>query len=266
MKASDLAASNPSRMSELTRRRFIQAAALSPLVALLPRGMIAKALAAPATQPFEFFDAHQAAVVREATARLIPGPADDPLEAGHPGAREANVVRYIDVLLAAFSHSPPRIHAGGPWSNRSGGDQDYMATFVSLSPFQEASWRKRIADLQEKYRKGIKALDAAAGGDFASASHDAQDSALAGAGKFLNLLFVHAIEGFLSVPEYGGNQDLVGWKEISFRGDTQPRGYTAEELVEKQFDPVVPDALILAAMAHLDLAAPHIATRGHSGR
>jgi len=254
-------------MPELSRRRFIQAAALSPLVAFLPRGTIAQALAAPAAQPFEFFNAHQAGVIREATARMIPGPLDDPLEAGHPGAREANVVRYIDVLLAAFSHDPPRIHASGPWSDRSGGDEDYMENFVPLTPFQEATWRKRIAGLQVMYRNGIAALDAAAGGDYAGASAGKKDSTLNDAGDFRDVLFVHAIEGFLSVPEYGGNQDLVGWKEISWKGDSQPRGYTAAEIGESDgLDPVVPDVLVASVMANLDIAALAIAARRRGGR
>ena len=255
-------------MPELSRRRFIQAAALSPLVAYLPRGMIANALAAPSAQPFEFFTPHQADVVREATARLIPGPSDDPLEAGHPGAREANVVRYIDVLLAAFAHTPPKIFAGGPWSDRSGGDENYMADFVALSPYQEAAWRKRITAMQATYKAGIAALDQSAGGDFTQASPDDQDSILAqDAGDFLTVLFVHAIEGFLSAPEYGGNQNLVGWKEIKFKGDTQPRGYTAAEIGESDgLDPLIPDILVSAVLANLELAAPHIATRVHRGR
>jgi len=236
--------SNPFSMPELSRRRFIQAAALSPLVAFLPRGMIAQALAAPTAEPFEFFDAHQAA-----------------------GAREAKVVRYIDVLLAAFSHDPARIHASGPWSDRSGGDEDYMANFVPLSPFQEASWRKRIAALQQMYRTGIVALDAAAGGDYSTASASKKDSTLNNAGDFRDVLFIHAIEGFLSAPEYGGNQDLVGWKEISFKGDTQPRGYTAKEIGESDgLDPVVPDVLVASVLANLDIAALAIAARRRGGR
>src|SRR5688572_9026618 len=105
-------------MPELSRRRFLQAASLLPLAAALPKGWLAQAMAAPG-DTFTFFDAHQAAVVVEATARLIPGPDDDPLEAGHAGAREANVVRYIDVLLGAFTATPPRIFTAGPWSDRS---------------------------------------------------------------------------------------------------------------------------------------------------
>ena len=253
-------------MAELSRRRFIQAASLSPLVTLLPRALVSQALAAPASAAYTFFSPHEADVVREATARLIPGPADDPLEAGHPGAREANVVRYIDLTLGAFSFSPPHIHAGGPYSDRNGGDENYMAEFLPLSAFQEASWRKRIADLQAAYRKGVEDLDAAAGGNFTKASRDQQDQALADAGDFLTILFTHAIEGFLSAPEYGGNKDEVGWKEISFHGDTQPRGYTPKEVGESDgLDPVVPDALVLDVMAHLDVAALAMIRRRRGG-
>ena len=254
-------------MPELSRRRFIQAASLAPLAAMLPKRFIAEALAAPGTHSFAFFDPHQAEVVREATARLIPGPEDDPLEAGHPGAREANVVRYIDVLLGAFTFTPPRIHAGGPYSNRNGEDEDYMAEFVRLSAFQEASWRKRITALQKEYVAGIKALDAAAGGDFSKASANKQDSVLAGAGDFLDTLFTNAIEGFLAAPEYGGNAGGVGWKEISFHGDTQPRGWSPAEVTNSDgVDPVITDAVVLAVMAHMNEAALGIVARKRYGR
>jgi hypothetical protein len=238
-----------------------------PLAAALPRGWIAGALAAPPEEAYRFFDPHQADVVREATARLIPGPEDDPLEAGHAGAREANVVRYIDLLLGAFTVDPPGIHAGGPWSDRAGGEANHMRTFVALSPVQETLWRKRIADLQETYRMGIKALDAEAGGDFASASPIQQDQILTAAADFRDVLFVHAIEGFLSVPEYGGNADLVGWNEIRWPGDSQPRGYTQEEVSSSDgLDPIVPDVLVSAALANFGEAVATMLKRRGYGR
>ena len=253
-------------MPDLSRRRFLQAAGLLPLAAALPKGWLAQAMAAT-PDSFWFFDGHQAAVVREATARLIPGPDDEELEAGHAGAREANVVRYIDVLLGAFTVSPPRIFTAGPWSDRSGGDRNHMEDFVALSPLQEKIWRARIAELQKTYRDGIADLDAAAGGDFTEASAEEQDQILAGAGEFLNVLFMHAIEGFLSAPEYGGNEDLVGWREISWKGDTQPRGYTPAEVGESDgLDPVVPDVLIAAVIANFESAVVEIAARRRGGR
>ena len=47
---------------------------------------------------------------------------------------------------------------------------------------------------------------------------------------FTALLFEHTIEGLYAAPEYGGNRGLVGWKDISFPGDIQPRGYTSDEV------------------------------------
>lgn len=254
-------------MPELSRRRFLQAAGLLPLAAILPGKTLADALAAPASAGFEFFDDHQAAVVREATARIIPGPEDDPLEAGHPGAREANVVRYIDLMLAAFGVDPPRIHAGGPWSDRAGDTANHMATFVDLSPMQEKLWRERIAKLQQEYVAGVAALDEAAGGDFVNASANQKDQALADAGPFLDVLFVHAIEGTYSIPEYGGNEGLAGWQEIGYPGDSQPRGYTPAEVGESDgLDPIVLDLTVSAAIANFDQAVSLILKRRAHGR
>lgn len=254
-------------MPDLSRRRFLQAAGLLPLAAMLPGRALADALATTTPTGFLFFDDHQAAVVREATARIIPGPEDDPLEAGHPGAREANVVRYIDLMLAAFGADPPRIHAGGPWSDRAGGTINHMADFVALSPVQEKIWRDRIAALQKQYLAGIAALDEATGGDFSAASNDAKDEALNDAGGFLDVLWIHAIEGTYSIPEYGGNEGLTGWQEIKWPGDSQPRGYTPAEVSSSTGpDPVVLDVVVSAALANFEQAVSLMLKRRAHGR
>jgi hypothetical protein len=236
----------------MSRRDFLARAGLLPLAAALPRRVLAETLAQPAG-PWRFFTSHQADVVREATARLIPGPTDDPTEAGHPGAREANVVRYIDTLLGALTFSTPRIYAGGPFSSRAGSTRDDMAKFVPPPRIRLASWRRRIAALRTTYRNGIAQLDAAAGGDFASQPGPAQDMVLASSSvsDFRNVLFTHAIEGMYSVPEYGGNAGLVGWRDISFTGDTQPRGWSAAKVSQSDGpDPVGNPALVAAVRKH----------------
>ena len=254
-------------MSEVSRRRFLQAAGLLPLAAMLPGKALADALAASAVAGFLFFDDHQAAVVREATARIIPGPEDDPLEAGHPGAREANVVRYVDLMLAAFAADPPRIHAGGPWSDRAGGETNHLTGFVDLSPGQEKIWHDRIKSLQQQYVAGIAALDAATGGDFSTAPNDAKDEALNDAGDFLDVLWVHAIEGTYSIPEYGGNEGLTGWHEIKWPGDSQPRGYTPEEVGSSTGpDPVVLDVTTSALLANFEQVVSVMLMRRAHGR
>jgi len=211
----------------------------------------------PKTRVFRFFTAHEAAVVTDATARIAPGPGDDPAEAGHPGAREADVTNYIDLMLGALAAlgdsgaagSPtPVIFAGGPWSNRHTSGPDMMATFVGLDPVRQIAWRKRLEGWQQQYRSGVAMLDKMAGGDFTKASHAKQDSILASsaAATFRALLFEHTIEGLYSVPEYGGNRGLAGWKDISYPGDSQPRGYTAAEVSQSDGTDVLADTGVVA--------------------
>jgi Gluconate 2-dehydrogenase subunit 3 len=204
---------------------------------------------APRRAP-RFFTTHEAAVLEDATARIAPGPRDDPAEAGHPGAREADVAGYIDNMLSALpvlagsalagsapagsANGTPMIFAGGPWSNRHTSGPDMMAQFVPLDPVAQIAWRKRITGWQQQYRTGIAALDKLAGGDFTKVTTARQDKVLASASMntFRALLFEHTIEGLYSVPEYGGNRDLAGWTDISYPGDSQPRGYTAAEVAD----------------------------------
>ena len=191
-----------------------------------------------------FFTGHQAAVVRDATARIAPGPDDDPAEAGHPGAREADVTGYIDSMLGALGAldgPAPPVFAGGPWSNRHTSGPDLMARFAALDPIARIAWRRRLAGWQDQYRTGIAALDKAAGGDFTKVSRARQDKILASpaVSSFTALLFEHTIEGLYSAPEYGGNRGLAGWKDIGFPGDIQPRGYTPDEVTRSDgHDPV----------------------------
>jgi gluconate 2-dehydrogenase gamma chain len=210
----------------------------------------------PATH--RFFTSHQAAVVEAATARIAPGPRDDPGEKGHPGAREADVTGYIDATLAALENlagpaGPPAIFAGGPWSDRHTSGPDLMARFAALDPVATIAWRKRLTRWRDQYRNGIEALDKLAGGDFTKASKDRQDKILATASvsAFTSLLFEHTIEGLYGAPEYGGNRGGSGWREIGFPGDIQPRGYTADEVARSDGPDLVERSPIVADVIKL---------------
>jgi Gluconate 2-dehydrogenase subunit 3 len=191
-----------------------------------------------------FFTNHQAAVVEAATARIAPGPEDDPAEAGHPGAREAGVTGYIDTMLSALEDGAlhqEKVFVGGPWSNRHTSGPDLMARFTPLDPVAQIAWRKRLARWQAQYTNGISELDKLAGGDFTKKLPAQQDKILVtrSVSEFTALLFEHTIEGLYASPEYGGNRGLAGWKEIGFPGDIQPRGYSAGEVERSDgHDPV----------------------------
>ncbi|MGO9196223.1 MAG: gluconate 2-dehydrogenase subunit 3 family protein [Acidimicrobiales bacterium] len=225
-------------MTAISRRQALQRGGIAGLALLLPADLLsacsqirAESTPTPNKGGWLVFTDHEADVVMEATARLIPGPEDDPAEKGHPGAREAGVVGYIDTMLGALELSPAKVFSGGPFSNRAGWRVDDMATFIGLSPSEAHGWRARLAGYRLAYSKGVPALDHLAGGDFATAANPERDAALKkDPDGFMTLLFGHAIEGMYSCPEYGGNKDLVGWKDISFPGDVQPTGYTASEV------------------------------------
>ena len=178
--------------------------------------------------PHLFLSDDEYVVIEAACERLI------------PGATQARVVDYVDGLLGAFAVDPPRIWAGGPFSGRHGGDAGF-ADFTPLPSLDELAWRTRIegsrgmaerefngpvTGLQERYSDGLAAL----GVDFAAADAGEQDARLRDNSAFTALLYELACEGMYGAPEYGGNQNLVGWHGIGFEGDVQPRGYTDEEV------------------------------------
>ena len=224
-------------MPPVSRRAVLGGLSLLPLAAAM-RGALPAASADPG---YRFLTPHQAAVLDAATRRLIPGPEDCLVELGSPGAHEANVVNYLDRMLSVFDVTPADVHAGGPWSNRAGGSQDFMAVFVPLNRAQTYGWQQRITQLRNQYTSGIALLDQLAGGDFTAVKPAKQDLILVQgqATTFTNVLFGHTIEAMYSVPEYGGNANLVGWKDIKYPGDSQPRGYTPAQVEAAQWDVVV---------------------------
>ena len=181
-----------------------------------------------------FLTAHEHAVLEAAADRLIP-----PLDA-HPGGAALGAADYVDRLLGAFTFEPPLIFAGGPFSGRAGGEASF-SRFLPLSRGEELAWRTRIEGSlgrperefngptrgwQDIYREGIAAL----GADFVDVDGEEQDRRLRANRELKALFFTHACEGAYGAPEYGGNPDGAGWVAIEFPGDSQPRGYTDEEV------------------------------------
>lgn len=243
--------------ADLDRRTFMVGAGVAgaslgllPLLRRLPPARAAALLAGPPGGP-HFLTPHERGVVIEATARLVPGPRDDPAETA-PGAREAGAVDYVDGLLAVFDDHHAMVFAGGPWSDRNVGGRgkatpNPMAEPVPLRPWEVKLWRGRIADLRKRYRTGIAELDAAAGGDFTAVDASRRDRILAAdtPSRFRRLLFEHTVEAMYAVPEYGGNHDGRGWESIGFRGDTAPTGWPAEEVRASDGPDPVPEGFRL---------------------
>jgi gluconate 2-dehydrogenase gamma chain len=149
-----------------------------------------------------FFNDADAATVSAFAERLMPG------APGKPGAREANVVNYIDMALAGAYEDQQEFYRHGlaqldAWCHKSAG-----APFASLSPAQQ----DQVIDALE---------------------HNKADGFSWPTGPaFFTTLRTHTIEGMFADPIYGGNRDFAGWRLIGFPG--AQFGYTAKDIDSKE--------------------------------
>lgn len=212
------------------------------------------------------------ATLRALVDRFVPADSD-------PGAAAAGCADAIDALLGAFAVSPPRIYAGAPFSDRGGAPVNGFEQFLPLDDYETLAWRLRIEGsrgdpalefngpvrgYQAVYREGLAALDEAAqayGATFAGLPGPVQDVILrtsqdAAIAALVDIAFPHTLQFMYGAPEYGGNRDLVAWKYTNFDGDTQPRGYSREQ-VENPDNPGLPELLPpLPELPLGDLLAP----------
>jgi len=179
------------------RRRDFLSLSASSVGGLLVYSADQKAFAALAqqkTQPsaLRFFNESEARIVVAATSRIFPND-----ESG-PGAKEADVVTYIDRQLA------------GPYGHDC--DRYTEPPFEDGPP--EFGYQGK-ASPREIYREGLKQLSG-----FDRLSDAEQDAALKQieGSLFFTLLRKHTIEGMFCDPMHGGNRNMVGWQLIGFPG------------------------------------------------
>ncbi|WP_228972960.1 gluconate 2-dehydrogenase subunit 3 family protein [Streptomyces sp. DH12] len=208
---------------------------------------------APGGTGWLFFAPHEADVVREAMALLVPGPADAPGEPG-PGAREADAVRYADRLLGAFAAEPPLVYASG----RADG------SFLALSPAQRVGWLRRVDALRRAYRAGVAALDRLADGDFAAAPVEVRHRALGdgGVAAFRDLLFDHAVEGTYGDPVYRGRPRQAGPTPLGLPGVGAPAAAGPDPVAPYEGEGADPVAVLAR---HFAEAARALASSGGFG-
>ena len=111
------------------------------------------------------------------------------LDAQVPGAAALGAVEFVEQLLTALDHDPPRIWAApGSWSGQS-------ARWLELGPWERQAWEQRIAELRATY------------GRVAAGTPEADDE---------RVVHRHAIEATYADPAYGGNRAGEGWQRIAF--------------------------------------------------
>ena len=123
-----------------------------------------------------FFSPEQAAEIESIAAQIMPK--DDT-----PGAREAGTIYFIDRALTTF-------------------DQD-----------KQAAYTQGLKDLQAKTHELFPNAD-----KFSGLNSAQQLQVLTAIEKtaFFGQVRLHTIVGFFANPEYGGNNDKIGWNLIGF--------------------------------------------------
>ena len=122
------------------------------------------------TGPLKFFTPDEAKEVESVAAQIIP--AD---ETG--GAREAGVIRFIDLTLATYETEA------------------------------QPQYRDGLKMLAEKSGGRFSALDDARQIEVLRGIEKSE---------FFGMVRNHTVIGFFSHPKHGGNQDRMGWKLIGF--------------------------------------------------
>src|SRR5215470_4950570 len=162
-------------------------------------------IAAEAVETFDghgaFFDDEHAATVAAFAERLMPG------APGKPGARDANVLNYIDLALAGAYADQQDFYRRGLAQLDAYCRKTYNQPFVKLSAAQQD--------------EVIRALEQGKASEFEFPTAQA----------FFNTLRTHTMEGMFADPVYGGNKDFAGWKLVGFPG-TQLY-YTQADLASK---------------------------------
>ena len=141
---------------------------------------------------YTFFSADQAVEIESVTAQILP--TDET-----PGAREAGSVYFIDRALTTFDKDRQSVYKQGLVSLQAKVSQ----LFPGASKFSALTSAQQI--------QVLKAIENT---------------------PFFTAVRAHTITGFLVNPEYGGNQNKVGWNLIGFEGKFNyqpPFGYYDRE-------------------------------------
>lgn len=199
-----------------SRRRFLQAATLGSAAVVLPQARSAVPRTAQPQQdagPDALAQGLFAADERRALAAL----ADCVL----PGAGSWGAAEYIEGLLTALEHDPPRIHAGPV-----GAGHDWLP----LDRTRERAWRLRIHGSGAVERPGEAVLGPVRGLRplVLAGARDAAEALAGGAspawawwrlpGEFRDAFTELVLEGSLGDPFYGGNRDGAAWRAFHFEG------------------------------------------------
>jgi gluconate 2-dehydrogenase gamma chain len=176
-----------SRAQLVRRAGLLGAAAALPGVAAAPAGA-AVASDAAASDALKALTAAEAVTLEAVLERLLPS------DATGPGAKEANVLRYIDWSLAGDLGVFRGPYAGALASIDAYATQTYGATFAALTAAQQD---QLLANME---------------------AGTPQTGFSPSASAVFEMIRTHALQGMFGDPAHGGNVGFAGWNLVRFPG------------------------------------------------
>ena len=157
-----------------------------------------------------YFSETEARLVEAMAARIIPS------EPGSPGAREADVVAYIDRAVAGYFRDLQGLYREGARRLDTFCRDRYGSEFANLTE-EEQDGILHSLDTRHGDGEGVSAVPAAASeaAPDLAAPRNVETDLLA---RFFEVVRDHTIQGLFGDPMYGGNRDKLGWKLIGFPG------------------------------------------------
>lgn len=201
--------------------------------------------------------------------RLLAGLADYVLPPDDlPGGAALGTVTYLEQLLTAFDHDPPRLFAEGPLSDRNPipspdgtpserrPDNGFLR-FLPLSRTQELAWRLSlygsagvpgggpndavlgpVLGLRQLYAETLEQARGQLSRPIAELTADDIVALWPQLSEQFRADFPsRVIEAAASLPEYGGNLDRQGWQILHTHGDTMPYGFTPYDALAGRYRP-----------------------------
>lgn len=214
--------------TDLTRRAFLRQSFLAGTVlAGFPALALGREFRGGETYPWEagradrpyfgletdtFLTLGERTFVEAATSRIIPTDDDG------PGAREADVITFIDRQLAGFYGNGQRWYMQGPWPSGLP-TQGYQSQYAPAGLYRVSI--RIINDWCRENRDGrvFPELDEAEQDEVLTMLEEEEiTSEEVPLATFFEILKENTIEGFFADPIYGGNRDMVAWRYVGFPG------------------------------------------------
>jgi gluconate 2-dehydrogenase gamma chain len=208
----------------------------------------------------------EARTVESLTARIYPGDANDPgaREADVTNFIDKKLSFHKGYVVYTYTQPPFAKTYEGDQPPAQSSDQDGGAVWVKKSEIERYGFQSPLTPL-ERYQNGVASVNRYAndkfGGDFADLTEDQQDQIVdamqkgeadfsapspgqqgtpqpsaQGSGnspdptakQFFDMLQDDVVQGMFADPAYGGNKDMIGWKQIGYPGSQ--RAYTPTDM------------------------------------